>query len=82
MKFTITVLAIGFVLALGTPARAQEPELVNEIVARVNSDIITRADYLSALRDFKEQLVREMAGKSEAQIDAEYERLNLQSSIT
>lgn len=75
MKFIITILAIGFVLALAAPARAQEPELVNEIVARVNSDIITRADYLNALRDFKEQLVREMAGKPEAQIDAEYERM-------
>jgi peptidyl-prolyl cis-trans isomerase SurA len=75
MKFIITILAIGFVLALEAPARAQEPELVNEIVARVNSDIITRADYLNALRDFREQLVREMAGKSEAQIEAEYERL-------
>lgn len=75
MKFIITILAIGFVLASATAARAQEPELVNEIVARVNSDIITRADYLNALRDFKEQLVREMAGKPEAQINAEYERL-------
>ncbi len=75
MKFIITILAIGFVLASATAARAQEPELVNEIVARVNSDIITRADYLNAMRDFKEQLVREMAGKSEAQINAEYERM-------
>jgi len=75
MKFIIAVLAIGFVLASGTPARAQDPELVNEIVARVNSDIITRVDYLNALRDLREQLVREMSGKSEAQINAEYERL-------
>ncbi|HLF83244.1 MAG TPA: peptidylprolyl isomerase [Blastocatellia bacterium] len=75
MKFIITILAIGFLLALATPARAQEPQLVNEIVVRVNNDIITLADYLNALRDFKEQLVREMAGKSEAQIEAEYERL-------
>jgi len=75
MKFIITVLAIGSVLALATTARAQEPELINEIVARVNSDIITRADYLNALRDFKEQLVREMAGKPEDQINAEYERM-------
>ena len=75
MKVIITILAIGFVLASGTDARAQEPELINEIVARVNSDIITRADYLSALRDLKEQLTREMAGKPEAQINAEYERM-------
>jgi len=76
MKFIITILAIGSVLALATTTRAQEPELINEIVARVNSDIITRADYLNALRDFKEQLVREMAGKPEDQINAEYERMN------
>lgn len=75
MKFIVTILALGCVLASVTRVRAQEPELINEIVARVNSDIITRADYLSALRDFREQLVREMAGKSEAQINAEYERM-------
>ena len=75
MKFMITILAIGFALALASPASAQEPELINEIVARVNSDIITRADYLGALRDFKEQLTRELAGKPEAQINAEYERM-------
>src|SRR5438874_5534712 len=75
MMLKITILAIASVIALATPARAQEPELINEIVARVNSDIITRADYLNALRDFKEQLVREMAGKPEDQINAEYERM-------
>jgi peptidyl-prolyl cis-trans isomerase SurA len=75
MKFIMTALAAGFVLLIGTSARAQEPELVNEIVARVNSDIITLADYFNALRDFKEQLVREMSGKPEAQINAEYERM-------
>jgi parvulin-like peptidyl-prolyl isomerase len=71
----ITALAVGFVLVMGTPARAQEPELVNSIVARVNSDNITLADYNNALRDFREQLVREMSGKPEAQINAEYERM-------
>ncbi|MEK6409873.1 MAG: peptidylprolyl isomerase [Acidobacteriota bacterium] len=75
MKFIITALSIGFVLALATTARAQEPELINEIVARVNNDIVTRADYLNGLRDFKEELVRQMAGKSEAEINAEFERL-------
>jgi peptidyl-prolyl cis-trans isomerase SurA len=75
MKFIITILAIGSVLALATPARAQDPELINGIVARVNSDIITLADYFNALRGFREQLVREMAGKPEAQVNAEYERM-------
>lgn len=75
MKFIITILAISFVLALTPRARAQEPELLNEIVARVNNDIITLTDYNNALRDFREQLTREMAGKPQAQIDAEYERM-------
>jgi peptidyl-prolyl cis-trans isomerase SurA len=75
MKFIITILAIGFAFALAAPARAQEPDLVNAIVARVNNDIITLTDYQNALRDFREQLVREMAGKPQAQIDAEYDRM-------
>ena len=75
MKFVVSFLAIAFVLAISTTARAQEPELVNEIVARINNDIITRADYLEAIRSFKEELARQMQGKSEAEIAAEYERL-------
>lgn len=74
MKFLIVTLGIGMVLALATTARAQEPELVNEIVARVNNEIITRADYLNALRDFREELGRQMSGKSEAEINAEFEK--------
>ena len=75
MKFIISILAIGVVFALTAPARAQEPELVNEIVARVNNDIITRVDYMNALRDFREELSRQMQGKTEAEVDAEFERL-------
>jgi peptidyl-prolyl cis-trans isomerase SurA len=75
MKLVILFLAVGFVLALTAASRAQEPELINGIVARVNNDIITIADYNNALRDFKEELVRQMQGKSEAEINAEYERL-------
>lgn len=75
MKFLITTLAMGFVLALCSSALAQEPELINEIVARVNSDIITRADYLNAVREFREEMVSRMAGKSDAEIEAEFERL-------
>ena len=75
MKLIIVILVLGVVFALAGPARAQEPELINEIVARVNSDIITRADYMGALRDFKEQLTREMSGKPQSQIDAEFERM-------
>lgn len=75
MKFIISILTVGVVFALAAPARAQEPELVNEIVARVNNDIITRVDYFGALRDFREELTRQMQGKTDAEIDAEYERL-------
>jgi len=76
MKVFISVLAIGFVCAMTVPAKAQEAELVNEIVARVNNDIVTRVDYLNALRDFKDELTRQLqqAGKSDAEINAEFER--------
>ena len=75
MKFVLTTLAAAFVLALSTAARAQEPELVNEIVARINNDIITRADYLNAMDAFKEELTRQMQGKSSEELTAEFERL-------
>lgn len=76
MKFIIATLAIGLVVVLTSPAQAQEAELINEIVARVNNDIVTRVDYLNALRDFKEELTRQLqqTGKSEAEINAEFER--------
>jgi len=75
MRFVITTLALACILGLATTARAQEPELVNEIVARVNNDIITRTDYLSALDAFKEELKHQMQGKSEAEVNAEFEKL-------
>jgi peptidyl-prolyl cis-trans isomerase SurA len=77
MKFRIVVLMFALMLALVSSVRAQEPELINEIVARVNNDIITRADYLNALADFKSELAKQMqqGGKSEAEISAEFDRL-------
>ena len=77
MKFFATIVGIAVMLTLGGVARAQEPELVNEIVARVNNDIITRADYLAALEDFKAEMARQLqqAGKSAAEINAEFEKL-------
>ena len=68
-------IAAGLLALASMPARAQEPELVSEIVARINNDIITSADYAQALRDFKEELGRQMSGKSDAEVNAEYERL-------
>ena len=76
MKFVIMILAAA-VLAVAPirSAQAQEAELVNEIIAQVNNDIITRVDYLNALKEFREELARQMAGKGEAEIAAEYEKL-------
>lgn len=75
MKFIIAGMVVLLIMIAPATGRAQEPELVSEIVAQVNNDIITRADYLQALRDFKEELVRQMSGKSQAEIDAEYAKL-------
>src|SRR5436853_7218978 len=75
MRFVVTTLAMAFVLALATTARAQEPALVNEIVVRVNNDIITLTDYLGALDAFKDELKNQMKGKSDAEINAEFEKL-------
>lgn len=75
MKFLIITLAMAFVLALPAGARAQDPELVNGIVARVNNDIITLGDYHGAVEAFREELRRQASGKSEADINAEFERL-------
>src|SRR5688572_17822198 len=77
MKYLITSLVFVAVFALSTTARAQEPELVTEIVARVNNDIVTRADYLRAMGEFKEEITKQMkeGGKSDAEITAEFEKL-------
>src|SRR5215813_1914610 len=76
---SMKLISAGIVVLLGLMApvasRAQEPELVSEIVAQVNNDIITRADYLQALRDFKEELARQMTGKSQVEIEQEYAKL-------
>jgi len=77
MKFFAAIVGIALMLTMGGAARAQEPELVNEIVARVNNDIITRADYLNDLVDYKAELARQLqqAGKNAAEISAEFEKL-------
>jgi len=75
MKLILAGVVVLLVLMAPSTGRAQEPELVSEIVAQVNNDIITRADYLQALRDFKEELARQMTGKSPAEVEAEYTKL-------
>jgi peptidyl-prolyl cis-trans isomerase SurA len=79
MKWAATVLMLPFLLSIAIPARADEPELVNDVVAQVNNDIISRATYLSALRDLHEELKFQMEGKSDTEVQAEYE--NLKSGV-
>jgi parvulin-like peptidyl-prolyl isomerase len=74
MKYLISLVTLAILAMAPRVVPAQEPELINEIVARVNNDIITRIDYLAALQDFKTELARQMTGKSEAEVNAEYER--------
>jgi parvulin-like peptidyl-prolyl isomerase len=77
MKFFVVIIALAAALFLAPRANAQEPELVSEIVARVNSDIITRADYLNAVKDFRDALASQLSkeGKSPADIETEFQRL-------
>lgn len=77
MKYLIMCLVFVTVLTLSSTAKAQEPELITEIVARVNNDIITRADYLKAVNDFKDEIYRQFkeAGKSEAEAEAEFQKV-------
>src|SRR5262249_58985157 len=77
MKFLLVAASFLVVLAVVRAARAEEPELVSEIVVRVNNDIITRGDYLNAVKDFHEELLKQaqQSGKSVAEGEAEYERL-------
>jgi peptidyl-prolyl cis-trans isomerase SurA len=75
MKFALKALIATLIIS--TVVLAQEPELVNEIVARVNNDIITRGDYLVAVEDFKAELARQIQqqGKSQAHFQEEFARL-------
>ncbi|MGH9760577.1 MAG: peptidylprolyl isomerase, partial [Blastocatellia bacterium] len=75
MKYLTMCLALALIGGASLTARAQEPELVNEIVARVNDDIITRQDYIQALKDFREELGKQMSGKSDAEVQTEYDKL-------
>jgi parvulin-like peptidyl-prolyl isomerase len=77
MKYVIASLLFLGLFISPPAASAQEPELVTEIVARVNNDIITRADYLGAVEEFRAQLIKELKerGKSDAEIEAEFQKL-------
>jgi parvulin-like peptidyl-prolyl isomerase len=77
MKYLIMCFVFVAVFTLSGTARAQEPELVTEIVARVNNEIITRADYLKSVGEFKDEVYRQFkeAGKSEAEAEAEFQKV-------
>jgi peptidyl-prolyl cis-trans isomerase SurA len=75
MKLVAYAITVAMVLGALNVAKAQEPELISEIVAKVNNDIITRSDYLAGVNDFRLELARQLAGKPQAEIDAEFERL-------
>ncbi len=75
MKFAFKTLTVT--LMISALALAQEPELVNEIVARVNNAIITRADYLAALQELKADVVRQLQqqGGNASQVEEEFNKL-------
>lgn len=63
MKLLTALLAAA---ALAAPALAQEPQLVEEVVARVNSEVITRSQYLQALADAERDVRETVKDKAEA----------------
>src|SRR5215204_2599163 len=75
LKCVVTMLTLAFVLAVATPARAEEPQVVNYIVAQVNGDVITRAGYLRELEGLHDELKVQMQGKRDAEVETEYEKL-------
>ena len=75
MKCVVASLTLAFVLATSSSARAEEPEIADGIVVQVNGGIITRASYQMELNDLREELQLQMQGKSDGEIETEYERL-------
>lgn len=73
MKFNrIFLTAILFAL-LSFHVFAQEPQLVDETVARVNTDIITRSSLLKAQETYKRELL-EKNNNDQTKADAEYKQ--------
>jgi peptidyl-prolyl cis-trans isomerase SurA len=61
--------AAAAVLLMGSlaPALAQEQQLVEEIVARVNADVITRTQYLEVLKQTEDDIKQQTPDAAEAQ---------------
>lgn len=55
-----------------TPAAAQDQRLVEEVVVRVNADVITRSQYLEALRDTESDFKQNFPGDEGAKRFAEF----------
>ncbi|MBL8152049.1 MAG: SurA N-terminal domain-containing protein, partial [Blastocatellia bacterium] len=55
-SISFSLRAVVMLLAFLTTAVAQEPQIVDEVVARVNSDIITRSALLKAEAEFISQI--------------------------
>ncbi|MEW6736279.1 MAG: peptidylprolyl isomerase [Acidobacteriota bacterium] len=56
MKFSQLLFALLCAFLFASTVLAQEPQLVDETVARVNTDLITRSMLLKAQKDFEEEL--------------------------
>lgn len=73
MKFN-RIFFIVILFALFTfPVFAQEPQLVDETVARVNTDIITRSNLLKAQEAYRKELL-EKNNNDQAKADEEYKK--------
>ena len=67
------VLAAGVVLLAVSPARAQQKgTVVEEIVARVNNEIITLSDYQKANAALQEEITQDCQGCTQDKIQQEY----------
>ncbi|HKV37941.1 MAG TPA: peptidyl-prolyl cis-trans isomerase [Blastocatellia bacterium] len=75
MKAFNAWVATAVIFLAWVTAGAQNPELGSEVVARVNNETIPRADYVATLKEFKEELGRQMRLKSQAEFEGEYQRL-------
>lgn len=71
--------AAAILLAASTVARAQEPpppkgDVIEDIVARVNDDIITSHQLDQAKQSLKDEIKQECSGCNDAKIESEYQQ--------
>jgi parvulin-like peptidyl-prolyl isomerase len=73
MKFNRIFFAVILFAVLSFQIFAQEPQLVDETVARVNTDVITRSTLLKAQEAYKRELL-EKNNNDQAKADVEYKQ--------